>query len=129
MRRLAAVATLLLAASLLAGCGGSAGETRPGKAGSPSPRAATGPPSAATRNCAAGSKGFEELRAVGVGCPEARLVAAAWTRRRACDPHGLSRRGCSIGSYRCSVVVTDRGLAGGCSRPHRSISFIARRGR
>lgn len=39
-------------------------------------------------------------------------------------PPGASRWGCSIDSYRCQAVVTDRGWSVSCSRPGRSVAFI-----
>lgn len=41
-------------------------------------------------------------------------------------PEGASRWGCSIASYRCQGVVTDRGWSVSCARPGRSIAFRVR---
>lgn len=38
-------------------------------------------------------------------------------------PEGGSRWGCSVGSYRCQGVVTDRGWSVSCAKPGRSIAF------
>ncbi|HEY3434828.1 MAG TPA: hypothetical protein VGK41_04180 [Solirubrobacterales bacterium] len=44
-----------------------------------------------------------------------------------CKPaEGASRWGCSVGSYRCQGVVTDRGWSVSCARPGRSIAFRVR---
>ena len=42
-------------------------------------------------------------------------------------PPGASRWGCSVDSYRCQGVVTDRGWSISCSQPGRSVAFILRR--
>ena len=40
----------------------------------------------------------------------AAVTRAKWEHTSACDrPSGASRWGCSVGSYRCQAVVTDRG--------------------
>lgn len=41
-------------------------------------------------------------------------------------PEGASRWGCSVGSYRCQGVVTDRGWSVSCAKPGRSIAFRVR---
>ena len=41
-------------------------------------------------------------------------------------PDGASRWGCSVGSYRCQGVVTDRGWSVSCAKPGRSIAFRVR---
>jgi hypothetical protein len=54
---------------------------------------------------------------------------AAWERDPDCKhPQGASRWACSVGSYRCQAVVTDRGWTVGCARPGSSIAFTVRRG-
>jgi len=96
VRPFSLIATIVVAAALLTGCGGS-GETTttsPGGAG-----ASTG-----------------EIR-------------AAWERTPDCKhPQGASRWGCSVGSYRCQGVVTDRGWSISCAKPGRSVAFTVRRG-
>jgi hypothetical protein len=58
----------------------------------------------------------------------AKEVRAAFLAEPSCRrPAGASRWGCSIPSYRCQAVVTDRGWSVSCSRPGRSVSFILRR--
>lgn len=59
----------------------------------------------------------------------AKKTRSTWERKPACKrPPGASRWGCSVGSYRCQAVVTDRGWSVDCAKPGRSIAFIGRRG-
>ncbi|HET7416466.1 MAG TPA: hypothetical protein VFJ61_02410 [Solirubrobacterales bacterium] len=54
-------------------------------------------------------------------------VQTAWERASACEhPPGASRWGCSVGSYRCQGVVTDRGWSISCAKPGRSVAFTVR---
>jgi hypothetical protein len=58
-----------------------------------------------------------------------REVRAAWERNPSCKPpQGASRWGCSVDSYRCQGVVTDRGWSISCSKPGRSVGFTVRPG-
>jgi hypothetical protein len=58
----------------------------------------------------------------------AREVRADFLAEPSCKrPAGASRWGCSIDSYRCQGVVTDRGWSISCSQPGRSVAFILRR--
>ncbi|MGN6586184.1 MAG: hypothetical protein ACTHKT_01770 [Solirubrobacterales bacterium] len=58
-----------------------------------------------------------------------REVRAAWERTPACKhPHRASRWACSVGSYRCQGVVTDRGWSISCAKPGSSLAFTVRRG-
>ena len=58
----------------------------------------------------------------------AAVTRAKWEHNSDCDhPAGASRWGCSVGSYRCQGVVTDRGWSVSCSRPGRSVAFLVRR--
>lgn len=60
--------------------------------------------------------------------PTAREVRDAWERNRSCRrPPGASRWGCSVLSYRCQGVVTDRGWSISCAKPGRSVAFVVRR--
>lgn len=62
----------------------------------------------------------------GVSAREARI---AFEREPDCKrPKGASRWGCSVLSYRCQGVVTDRGWSISCSKPGRSIAFTVRPG-
>jgi hypothetical protein len=64
---------------------------------------------------------------VGSGDAVAREVRSAWERNPDCGPpRGASRWACSVGSYRCQGVVTDRGWSISCSKPGRSIAFTVR---
>lgn len=54
-------------------------------------------------------------------------VRAAFLTKPDCEPPaGASRWGCSVGSYRCQGVVTDRGWSVSCAKPGRSIAFRVR---
>lgn len=95
--RLATPIAIVVALALLAGCGDSGDET-------------TG--SASTGRTEAPAK---EVRAAFLAEPSCRR------------PKGASRWGCSIDSYRCQGVVTDRGWSISCSQPGRSVAFVIRR--
>ncbi len=63
----------------------------------------------------------------GTATESAPVIQAKWEHSPACDrPAGASRWGCSVGSYRCQSVVSDRGWSTSCSRPGRSIAFTVR---
>lgn len=54
----------------------------------------------------------------------ARKVRAAWTKEPSCRrPMGASHWACSVGSYRCRGVVTDRGSSIECSKPGAALFF------
>jgi hypothetical protein len=102
MRLAPTLASLVLATALLFGCGGSGDSTRttPDRAGKPP--ASSNPTSTAK-------------------------VRASWEASRGCKhPQGASRWGCSVGSYRCQAVVTDRGWSVDCATPGRSIAFTVK---
>jgi len=94
--RLATPIAIVVALALLAGCGGSDDGTTGG---------------ASTDRAQAPAK---EVRAAFLAEPSCRR------------PKGASRWGCSIDSYRCQGVVTDRGLSISCSQPGRSVAFVLR---
>jgi hypothetical protein len=99
MRLPTTLAFLALAAALLFGCGGSSDSptTTPDGAGKPP---ASAQPTATAK------------------------VRASWESSPSCKhPQGASRWGCSVGSYRCQAVVTDRGWSVDCAKPGRSIAF------
>jgi hypothetical protein len=51
-------------------------------------------------------------------------IQLAWEINPDCEPPPeASRWGCSVGSYRCQGVVTDRGWSISCAKPGRSIAF------
>lgn len=53
-----------------------------------------------------------------------REARAGFLAEPSCErPAGASRWGCSIDSYRCQAVVTDRGWSVSCSEPGRSVAF------
>jgi hypothetical protein len=61
---------------------------------------------------------------VGTRAPK---VREAWERTPSCQrPDGASRWGCSVGSYRCQGVVTDRGWSISCAKPGKSVAFTVR---
>jgi hypothetical protein len=95
--RIATLIAILAALALLAGCSDSDGET-------------TGPTS---------TNGAE---------PTAKQVRAAFLAEPSCKrPPGASRWGCSVDSYRCQGVVTDRGWSVSCSQSGRSVAFLVPR--
>ncbi len=56
-----------------------------------------------------------------------RQVRSAFLANPDCrPPEGASRWGCSVGSYRCQGVITDRGWSVSCAKPGRSIAFRVR---
>lgn len=56
------------------------------------------------------------------------VTQAKWEHDSNCDrPAGASRWGCSVGSYRCQAVVTDRGWSVSCARPGKSVAFLIHR--
>ncbi|HEX6455598.1 MAG TPA: hypothetical protein VF009_03655 [Solirubrobacterales bacterium] len=56
-------------------------------------------------------------------------IRAAWERSPNCrHPRGASRWSCSVGSYRCLGVVTDRGWSISCAKPGEAIAFTVRPG-
>ena len=96
MRLATPFAILILVALLLGGCGGSDGGT--------------------TSSSAPES-----------GAAMTQAVRAEWEHNPDCQrPAGASRWGCSVGSYRCQSVVSDRGWSTSCSKPGRSIAFTVR---
>jgi hypothetical protein len=102
MRLPTTLAVIALAAALMFGCGGSSDSTTttPDRAGQPP--ASTKPTGSAK-------------------------VRASWEASPACKhPQGASRWGCSVGSYRCQAVVSDRGWSVDCARPGRSIAFTVK---
>jgi hypothetical protein len=127
MRLATPLATLLLAAALLAGCGGSS-STSGGSVPTEATRggAATGPAGASARSCESGAGDADDLLAAGVSCARARQVLYGWQRAGSCaPPAGASRSSCASGPYRCLGTRTDRGIAVSCSRPGESIGFVA----
>jgi hypothetical protein len=98
--RIAVPIVIVAVLALLAGCGDSGGE-------------------------ATGTTGTAAVDPAGA---PARKVRTAFLGEPRCKrPPGASRWGCSVGSYRCQGVVTDRGWSISCSQPGRSVAFMIRR--
>lgn len=130
MRLAIPIATAVLAALLLAGCGGSSspsGDSTASTSGA-APKLSA-PIGASARNCDTGAVDATELRAAGVPCGQARQVMYGWQREPSCaPPPGASRSSCLTRSYRCLGARTDRGLAVSCARPGESVAFVVKRG-
>ncbi|HEV7615793.1 MAG TPA: hypothetical protein VGO36_06150 [Solirubrobacterales bacterium] len=131
--RLAApFAIAVLAAALLAGCGGSsstdstAGTTGPFEYET-EPVPGSGPIGASAQSCETGAVDAESLRATAVSCDQARQLMYGWQRAGdACSPTaGAGRGGCTVRGYRCVSSATDRGTAVSCSRQGQSVAFLA----
>lgn len=127
-RLVSPLVVVALAAVLAAGCGGSSVETDGSSTGTVTEvTPGRAPIGASTKSCDAYATDAEGLRATGIACDQARQVLYGWQREPSCAlPGGASRSSCSIGSYRCQAVRSDRGLAVSCSRPGKSIAFIAK---
>lgn len=131
MRLVVPLATVVLTAALLAGCGGSdEGGSAASTAAAPAPQSSTAPPGATAHECDGGAGAKAKLRATGIPCAVALDLVAGWKRAEECVPAaGASRSACMIaGGYRCLGVVTDRGVSVSCARPGRSVAFTAQRG-
>jgi hypothetical protein len=132
MRLATPLAIAALAAALLAGCGGSSSESDSGSTGSsPPPQASdsTAPAGASAQVCETHAVDASALHATGVSCGEAQRLMFAWQRDPGCaSPRGASRSSCTTGSYRCLGTTTARGVSVSCSRPGRSIAFLAKHG-
>jgi hypothetical protein len=131
MRLAVPLAIAVLAATLLAGCGGSSsssGEST--QTGSTAPTGtSSGPVGASARDCDTGTVDVEALRVVGVSCGRARQVMYGWQRTSSCAaPTDASRTSCTARSYRCLSARTSRGLVVGCSLPGESIAFVVKPG-
>jgi hypothetical protein len=135
IRLAAPLVIVAFAALLLGGCGGSSSDegsmpdvTIQGGKAPPGADTSGAPVGAAARSCDTDTVDVEELRATGVSCGQARQVMYGWQRASSCaGSSGASRSACTSRSYRCLSTRTDRGLAVSCSRPGRSIAFIAKR--
>jgi hypothetical protein len=131
MRLAVPLAIAVLAAALLAGCGGSSSSSGGStQTGTGAPSKASGPSApigASARNCETDAAGVEALRVVGVSCRRARQVMHGWQRTDSCaPPTGASRTSCTARSYRCLSARTSRGLVVGCSLPGESIAFVVK---
>lgn len=127
MRLAAPLALLLLAAAIVAGCGGSSDETSSGSTAEPKAGTSTAPQGASARACALNTGGIEGLRVTKVSCGKAEEVALAWRGAKQCAKAG-SRSGCSVKSYRCVATATGRGWSVSCAKQGESIAFTVRSG-
>jgi hypothetical protein len=130
MRLATALAAIALAAVPAVGCGSSAEDgSAPIETRVPSRQGGSGAPvGAAAKTCETEAVDAEGLRATGVSCELARRVMHDWRQKSSCaSPAGASRVSCSSRSYRCTGTRTDRGTAVSCSRPGRSVAFVAKR--
>jgi len=131
MRLAVPFATFVIAAALLAGCGGSGeGDSEPATEAAPQAKGSTVPAGASAQECEGGAGAKAKLRATGISCAAALDLTKAWKRSNHCAPAGgASRSSCELaGGYRCLSVVTERGVSVSCARPGRSIAFTAKRG-
>ena len=130
MRIAVPLATVVLTAALLAGCGGSdGGSSEPSTQATPPAQGSTAPAGATAQDCKGGDGAKVKLRATGIPCSVGVGLTKAWKGDESCAPAaGASRSSCEIvGGYRCLSVVTDRGVSVSCARPGRSIAFTAKR--
>lgn len=127
MRLATPLTVLILAAGLLAGCGGSSSEGT--SSASPGAHTSTAPPGASVRACPLAITGTGGLRATGVSCGEAQKVAVVWLGDSSCAAApDASHSACSVRGYRCIGTAAGRGLAVSCSQPGRAVAFTVRRG-
>lgn len=144
-----ALAVLVAAALLVAGCGGSGSEgssstapeggaTQEGAAGeggageSGAPKKATAPNAPAGSkviSCSGGGEKSAQLRATAIDCDTARTMMQHWESSGAC---GLgeddSRGSCTLGGFRCQAVKVDAGVAVSCAKEGADVAFIAKSG-
>jgi hypothetical protein len=82
----------------------------------------------ALAGCGGSGDGTTGAASTDRAAPTAKEARAEFLAEPSCQrPAGASRWGCSIDSYRCQAVVTDRGWSVSCSRPGRSVAFLVRR--
>jgi hypothetical protein len=132
--RLAGLLSLLIAAALCvgfaSGCGGgdATGGTTGGaaEAGSGEPAPGGGAPqSAEPAGGAAKACGPDSLKATGVGCGEAKAVAAKWRAAPGCAVvPGDSHASCRVRGYLCIAAAVGRGTAVSCALPGESVVFL-----
>ena len=120
-----ALATFVVLALLVAGCGGGSS----GGSSSTAPKKATSP------NAPAGSKVISckenrietlQLRATEVDCATARATMMRWESSHVCTLGDGSRSSCSLGGFRCQAVKVDKGASVSCAGPEGDVSWIAR---
>jgi hypothetical protein len=124
------LAFLLLAALLVAGCGGGSSSTMPtGDGEGTMPKKATSPNAPAGSkvvSCAENRMEMEQLRATEVGCATARATMERWERSHVCTLGDGSRSSCSLGGFRCQAVKVEKGASVSCAGPQGDVSFIAK---
>jgi hypothetical protein len=126
MRLAVPLAIVVLAVAVLAGCG-SSGDGG-GSTSAPQSSGSSAPAGASAHSCGGQEGPADGLRATGIPCKQAKLLAAAWARNDGCAPaDGASRSSCKLeGGYDCLAAVTDRGLAVSCARPGSSVAFTVK---
>ena len=124
MKRLAL--PILVAALLVAGCGGGSNSTAPAGGASTG-----GPPKQATApDAPAGSKVVScdasiHLSVAAVDCATARTTMAKWESSDSCALHkDISRNSCEVGGFRCQAVNVDAGISVSCVGPEGDVAFI-----
>jgi hypothetical protein len=134
MRR-AGLLTLLIVAVLCAvvvgGCGGGDATSvtvAPG-VGSEEPAPDGGAPqSAEPAGAAAKACGPDSLKATGVGCGEAKAVAAKWRAAPGCAVvPGDSHASCQVRGFLCIAAAVGQGTAVSCALPGESVVFLDQR--
>jgi hypothetical protein len=131
MRLATAPAIAVLAATLLAGCGGSSSTSSSSTSAEPAPQTSepSAPAGASAQSCETQAAGARALRATGVSCGEASRLLLAWQHDPTCAvPPAATRSSCATRSYLCLATVTAQGISVSCSKPGHSIAFIAGRG-
>jgi hypothetical protein len=125
-----ALATLVVLALLVAGCGGGSSTTAPAGGGDE----ATSPKKATSPNAPAGSKVVSckenrmetaQLRATEVGCATARTTMKQWESSHVCTLGDGSRSSCSVGGFRCQAVKVEKGASVSCAGPEGDVSWIS----
>jgi hypothetical protein len=115
MRLALLIAIALLLTGLAAGCGSSSSTERGSTVGG----SETGPASAATEECGAGS-----VRVSGVACQQAEAVLAEWRKAPGCAIVGnASHASCQISGYLCIAARQGSKAAVSCAQPGKSILF------
>jgi hypothetical protein len=134
MRFASPIAIACLAAALLAGCGGSSGggsEASTSGSGGGQKTESSGegkaPAGASAQACLLDTAAATGLRVTAVSCGEGQKVVLTWLGTPGCPPPaGATRSGCTVRHYRCLGYLAEQGLSVDCSRPGRSIAFIAK---
>jgi hypothetical protein len=123
------VALGVLAALLVAGCGGGSS----GGSDSTIPGGEAVPPKATAPNAPAGSKvvscGSDQLRATEVDCATARQTMERWQATDSCAlAKDVSRNSCSVGSFRCQAANVGEGISVSCASASGDVAFVVKPG-